>query len=674
MNSIFYKKSLLMAVVVLVTLATTGEAQWVQTNGPYGGFVECFATNGSTILAGLAVGNTVSGSEGGIYRSNDNGSSWTPADSGIPANPVVYSLAYIGSELFAGVNTAIYRSTDNGTSWTTLNPGWTDNTHVYAIASIGGKIFAGTQTHGLFSSTDNGNTWNAADPPGWAPFVQTLTVIGTTLFLGDEQNIFFTRDSGKTWTHVENGLPLVSITSFAVGGSSFSPLIFASSYHNGVYVSKDSGESWSLAGSPDTDIYINFITSNGMNASAPMLFAGTNKGVYVSTDNGVNWRHLKDGMPSAEGVPSLLPIGSGILAGSLFTGVYHLPWNGTTWTQTSNGLPYVNVLGLTAIGSNVYALIRAGTVFCSSNNGTTWNVLQNSLTGSASSLAANGNKLYAGSDSGIFASTDSGTSWTPIATDAYFLNTRVSSLVAGSPAGFTSMLVAGHQFGYISVSSDDGLNWTHKNSFNSTVYSLAMSDPNIYAATNSGIYRSVNFTSSWRGPGSGLPDNNVRALATLGSILFAGTWGSGIYLSKIIDTNWMPASLGLQDSFINALTASGTELYAAPSGAGVWRRSIAEMLAPSIVTQGLRSIFDIQTFPDPASTNVTTQFTTRESGYAEILVVNTLGAEVLHIFSVELGIGDHSFDWDVSNFAPGNYWCVVRMDGQVQTLPMTILR
>ena len=45
--------SLNISVVILVfSLINSGEAQWIQTNGPYGGNIRCFAFSGTNLFAG----------------------------------------------------------------------------------------------------------------------------------------------------------------------------------------------------------------------------------------------------------------------------------------------------------------------------------------------------------------------------------------------------------------------------------------------------------------------------------------------------------------------------------------------------------------------------------------------------------------------------------------------
>jgi hypothetical protein len=66
------------------------QAQWVKTNGPYGGDVFCLAKSGTNYFAGT---------ETGVYRSTDKGANWTQA--GLKEY-YVYSLAFIGNNIFAG--------------------------------------------------------------------------------------------------------------------------------------------------------------------------------------------------------------------------------------------------------------------------------------------------------------------------------------------------------------------------------------------------------------------------------------------------------------------------------------------------------------------------------------------------------------------------------------------
>ena len=70
---------------------------WQQTNGPYGGTIQALVASSSGYL--FAGGS-------GVFRSTDNGGSWTGVNNGQP-NTSVYSLAINSSgHVFAGTSTS----------------------------------------------------------------------------------------------------------------------------------------------------------------------------------------------------------------------------------------------------------------------------------------------------------------------------------------------------------------------------------------------------------------------------------------------------------------------------------------------------------------------------------------------------------------------------------------
>ncbi|MFB0517049.1 MAG: FlgD immunoglobulin-like domain containing protein [Candidatus Neomarinimicrobiota bacterium] len=89
------------------------------------------------------------GNDEGIYRTVDNGTTWTSISSDLPINEV-YSLVAKDSVLFAGTGgNGVYRSLDNGLSWTSVNAGLPGNAIVANLklfdkglfAAIGDKIY-----------------------------------------------------------------------------------------------------------------------------------------------------------------------------------------------------------------------------------------------------------------------------------------------------------------------------------------------------------------------------------------------------------------------------------------------------------------------------------------------------------------------------------------------------
>ena len=127
----------ILSISLLLGLLVPGAlySQWIPTNGPYGANVLSIVIN--------STGQIFAGTEGGVFRSTDNGGSWTAVNNGVAIVPV-YALAINSSgQIFASYG-GVFRSTDNGGSWTPASAGLT-SFDVRSIAiSLSGQIFVAT--------------------------------------------------------------------------------------------------------------------------------------------------------------------------------------------------------------------------------------------------------------------------------------------------------------------------------------------------------------------------------------------------------------------------------------------------------------------------------------------------------------------------------------------------
>src|SRR5207247_2365013 len=122
---------------------------WSRTSGPGGGSVTCFASDGSTLLAGVA--------DGGVFRSTDAGETWSPVRWAVD-DPLVMGLAFSNGKVFAGTWVGgVLRSNNNGDSWIPVNHGLPDQ-FIYSLGAGNGTVFVDTQ-FGLYRSTDDGRLW-----------------------------------------------------------------------------------------------------------------------------------------------------------------------------------------------------------------------------------------------------------------------------------------------------------------------------------------------------------------------------------------------------------------------------------------------------------------------------------------------------------------------------------
>jgi hypothetical protein len=149
-----------------------------------------------TITRLTMVGDTVYASGNGVYRSTDDGATWSAARSGIPAFYSVDAFCADGGDLFAGslYATAIYRSTNGGTTWSAVTSLPFSGTATSFLAR-GGALFACSPNNGIFKSTNRGANWTEIS--GNLPdhtYLYSLAETGGMLYAGaGAQNSVWTR-------------------------------------------------------------------------------------------------------------------------------------------------------------------------------------------------------------------------------------------------------------------------------------------------------------------------------------------------------------------------------------------------------------------------------------------------------------------------------------------------
>ncbi|HEX4948853.1 MAG TPA: hypothetical protein VFZ34_19405 [Blastocatellia bacterium] len=184
-------------------------------------------------------------------------------------------------------------------------------------------------------------------------------------------------------------------------------------------------------------------------------------------------------------------------------------------------------------------------------------------------LVTNGTTLFAGANSGVWSSSDNGTTWTQV-------NTGLSTTDVRALAISGTTLYAGTNGGGVFRSADNGATWTATNTglTNGTILSLAANGTDVYAGTNSsGVFRLSGTT--WTAVNTGLSEGaQVTALLINGNDVFAAgrlviNDSRHIYRSTDKGAKWNPT--GGTDASVNvnpptqvyALAVSGTNILAA---------------------------------------------------------------------------------------------------------------
>ena len=400
------------------------------TNTPYGypitsGRVTALAVdprNANVVYLGAA--------EGGVWKTTNGGSTWTPltdtqpslAVGSIALDPSNPDIVYVGTgeENFTSDNyggSGILKSTDGGSTWTQL----------------GASAFAGPFT--LFAGV---SVVFCAPRCGGGAYIGSLAV------------------------HPTNGKILLA----AVG-------IFETGSGDGIYRSTDGGVSWTIALSGAAGTGVIFDPTNGNIAYAALGYPNgiAANGVYKSTDGGLTWARADAAgtrkLPTAANVgrialaitpssPTTLYASIALLGfntvpgGAPPVGLFKSLDGGANWTQITtipvyctSQCDYDNVVAVSPTNASIVFVggqlcnpnnasagcqinnpnnLPNGMAFSSQDGGSTWHDISNGANGvglhpdhHAFAFSSDGLKLYAGNDGGVWSTTDvsaSSVNWT----------------------------------------------------------------------------------------------------------------------------------------------------------------------------------------------------------------------------------------------------------------------
>jgi photosystem II stability/assembly factor-like uncharacterized protein len=401
-----------------------------------------------TALAITLDGSVFAGTPNALFRSLDLGATWTSVSAGI-TSPNINAVHVLspGIIIVAANYDGIYRSTNNGNSWTQV----ATSIDVRSFAKrFGSPLFAGTSNEGVLASTDGGTTWNVASAAFRYTVVSSLIIHeGGALFAGlVGGGVHRSTDDGVSWAEANSGISATLVTSVAVKTPS---LMFAGTSGDGLFRSTDGGIGWAHANAGLTNLYIGTIAVN----SGGMLFAGTyGGGVYRSADDGNNWAQVNNGLSNLF-VHSLLMLPSGdILAGTGGGAVFRTSNNGDLWESRSSGIPSFDVLSLSVDAAGaLLAATDGGGLYRSTNGGGSWNGTNVGLNDPYLRVikSGTGNAIFVGATDGVYRSTDGAASWTQI-------NAGLSGLTVNAIANSGVELFAGAEDG-VFRSTDNGDNW-----------------------------------------------------------------------------------------------------------------------------------------------------------------------------------------------------------------------
>ncbi|MBU0943958.1 MAG: hypothetical protein KJ804_17485 [Proteobacteria bacterium] len=505
-------------------------------NGIYGSnFTHGLAGEEINTLAIDSADTVYAGTDGGeIYKSTDDGSSWTLIRDG---EAMVWDIITLAPDhIFAtSLPSGILESTDGGATWTARTTGLPDveGSGIHAVNTIGSgstALYAAVTTSvsplstAVYKSVDNGLNWTATASGASKEYEIWSIIVNSdnTVYLGTDFGVLKSSDGGNSWLDLGSAIQAVPTTHSMVENSSGTLLV--GSDGGGIYRSTDNGMTWVAAGSGAPGRVEAILVDR-----TDTLYCSNNQtgGIYKSIDNGLTWN------PSSTGLPSE-PMGSI----TLYHEVHSL-------TQGGN--------------SRIYAALEGGEIFYSDDQGTTWTATTPlpGVTSEVSSIVAGaGGLVYAGTEGdGVYKSSDGGINWSQN-NAGLPPNPSVSrnGIILDSTSGDLFLPLSSERV-YRSI--DGGENWVVADPAIGCGSAAITMDraKNLYGVfCNGAVYKSSDNGDNWTdmSEGLGMMDNvegiNIQGIfADSQDTLLLSTSSNGIYRFSNTVFQWnlfLPAILG----------------------------------------------------------------------------------------------------------------------------------
>lgn len=325
---------------------------------------------------------------GGIWKSTDNGSTWTPLSdelpqigvSGIAVDPTNSNTIYIATgdrDASDTYSVGVLKSTDGGLTWNTTGLSFTGTTNFAGdiiIHPTNNQIVLCATSAGIYRTINGGTTWTVEQTGDFSQ--------GSIRFKTSDPSVVFATSTNRFYRSTNTGDTFTNITSGLSAPGSTSRMILDVTPANGEYV---------------------YILS--VNASYAL------NGIYRSTNGGtsfINTQSTTDILESTQGWYDLALAVSSTSATEIYTGCLNV------WKSTSGGTTVTKLNNWNAPTAAAYT--HADIHYLKYLNG----------------------KLYCGSDGGIYVSSDNGASFTDLTAGlqiSQFYKISVSKTTAGKMVG-----------------------------------------------------------------------------------------------------------------------------------------------------------------------------------------------------------------------------------------------
>jgi photosystem II stability/assembly factor-like uncharacterized protein len=476
---------------VNIYMSSINNNQWKSITNASSGYIDCFISD--IVLKGDKIyvsseGSYWNGAWSGpaMQVTTDGGATWRTIKSGLTNTAITKICIHNNIILITSSEGGMFKSNDEGESWQALEGGGiAEGFYVGDIKLYGNYVLTARGKSGVLRTSDYGDTWEKMNNGIEGILIYSLCISDNDIYASTELGFFkFIAESGE-WIEYNDGLVATSIIDMLVDNG----IIYTSSWDFGLSKTTDGGNTWSKIPKSQFQKQVQKLAVDGNT-----IYAEGNDSLFVSTNNGSTWKNIKGNLETD--YANLLYKTDKYLFACFHDGTYRTSDNGAIWdTLKYDSKKIINVADMIYDNGDLFIVNYTLGVLKSTDDGTTWNQINYGITDiRLHSIDLFGNRLCAAPYSGkVFLSEDRGENWALIKNSSSKYN--VSSILLAENKIFIGTTYTGSPYigDGVKLSLDNGLTWLDASSGlgnANTINNLVKLDDYIYAGTaNNSVYK-----------------------------------------------------------------------------------------------------------------------------------------------------------------------------------------
>jgi len=336
---------------------------------------------------------------------------------------IIYASGHRGK--LAG---GFFKTTDGGKSWKEAKDLREQAIHAMTQSAANpDMLFVGTK-NGVFQSKNSGDDWERIDSASMPLDINSMAVDpknNSTIYAGTTWRPYKSTDSGKSWKLIKNGM-IDDSDVFAITINSKDNDHLIASACSGIYESLNGGENWKkIQGIPSTSRRTRDLVQH---PSVPgTVYAATTQGFWMSSNGGKTWIMTTSRTMEVNSIAVHPDEPNRVFIGTNNFGVLVSTDGGKNFVPTNDNFTSRFTYSVTpdlTDRSRLYATTQntstsGGFFFYSGDGGATWTQGKGLDINRNSPFAVlqdrtDPNRIYLGTNTGLFQSIDRGVSWTPV--------------------------------------------------------------------------------------------------------------------------------------------------------------------------------------------------------------------------------------------------------------------